>query len=93
MFTVNFLDEIDFEQYPHQFNSLPTSKQIRGLLLTKYRNLPSRESFIEALISNHFSADKLGIREHLENITAKHVAVRAELDNKGHIPTSNLNWI
>ena len=92
MFLVNFWNDVDFEQYPHQSLSLPTSQQVRGLLLSKYRHLSSRESFIEALAKNHFNSNKLGLREHLERIVNKHVALKTDLDKKGHTPTSNLNW-
>jgi hypothetical protein len=90
---VNFLNDIDFEQYPHQSLSLPTSQQLRGLLLSKYRTLSSRETFIDSLISKHFNSNKLGLRQHIERIVNKHVALKNELEKKGHIPTSNLNWI
>lgn len=89
---VNFWNDVDFEQYPHQNLSLPTTQQVRGLLLAKYRNLPNRETLTSALLTNHFNSEKLGIQEHIEKIVNKHVAVRTELDKKGHIPTSNLNW-
>lgn len=93
IFLVKFYNEIDFEQYPHASLSLPASFQLRGLL-SKYRNLSSREDFIEALLKNHFnSPGKLGLQEHLERIVSKHVVNKNELDKKGHIPTSTLNWI
>ena len=93
-FIVKFYNEIDFEQYPHAFLSLPTSHQLRGLLLSKYRNLSSREALIDTLIEEHFnSPGKLGLKEHLERIIVKHVKYKNELDKKGHIPTAILNWI
>lgn len=90
---MNFWSDVDFEQYPHQTLSLPTSQQLRGLLLSKYRNLPTRDSLIEAFINNHFNSNKLGLRQHLQRLVNKHVALKTELEKKGHIPTSNLNWI
>ena len=94
VYLVNFYNEIDFEQYPHAALSLPTSFQLRGLLLSKYRNLPSREAFVDVVLKEHFnSPGKLGLKEHLERIVFKHVIHKNELDKKGHIPTSTLNWI
>lgn len=91
-FVVNFWNDVDFEQYPHQNLSLPTSQQVHRLLLSKYRSLPNRQSLIDALINENFNVEKLGLREHLERIVNKHVSVRNELDKKGHIATSNLSW-
>jgi hypothetical protein len=90
---VDFLNETDFEQYPHQHLALPTTQHIRTLLISKYRNLSTRQDLLTALLENHFNSEKLGLIQHLEKIINKHVAVRSELDKKGHIPTSNLNWI
>lgn len=89
---MNFYNDVDFEHYPHFHWSLPTSAQIKSLFASKYRNLKDQNELIRALISGHFGVDKPGIQAHLERIVNKHVLTRGQLDKKGHVPTSNLNW-
>lgn len=87
---LTFLNDIDYEQYPHWKHRLPSLEQIREML-ERHRSLEGREDLLECILEDY--QHKLGLNELLIKTFAKHVKTRRELEKEGKVPAANLTWV
>lgn len=87
---LEFMNNIDFEQYPHQGNALPSIDQIKQIV-QQNRNLSNWNEIVDKICKERYN--KIGLREKLEEVIPKHVKSREELEKDGRIAVTNLTWV
>lgn len=87
---LEFSNDIDFEDYPHRDNALPSVERLKQFTCEN-RHLQSREVLIKKLLdAGHH---KLGLAEKLQTGISAHVRTRKEVESAGRTAASNLTWI
>lgn len=87
---LEFLNDTDYDQYPHCDNALPSRQRIKQMVLEN-RNLASCKELIESICSAHHQ--KQGLRAKLERVMKEHVRSREELEKSGRMAVSSLTWV
>jgi hypothetical protein len=87
--SIDFSNTIDFENYPHQDNALPSVRRIKTLV-NQNRNCKSWQEVADqhCVIHHH----KRGLRQRLYEAMAKHVKTREQIEKTGLLAVNGLNW-
>ncbi|PJF18648.1 3-hydroxyisobutyryl-CoA hydrolase, mitochondrial [Paramicrosporidium saccamoebae] len=87
--SLDFSNTVDFDDYPHQDNALPSTRRIKTLV-SQNRNLKSWQEVADqhCILHHH----KRGLRQRLYETMEKHVKTREQIEKTGLLAVNGLNW-